>query len=55
MKPILVDFSDSSAESLYIQLYRSIRDDILSGQIREGEKLPSLRNLSRTLNIRKIH
>ena len=51
MKPILVDFSDSSAESLYIQLYRSIRDDILSGQIREGEKLPSLRNLSRTLNI----
>ena len=51
MKPILVDFSDSSSESLYIQLYRSIRDDILSGQIREGEKLPSLRNLSRTLNI----
>lgn len=51
MKPIIVDFSDSSSEPLYIQLYRSIRDDILSGQIKEGEKLPSLRLLSKNLNI----
>lgn len=51
MRPIILDFSDSSLDSLYIQLYRNIRDDILSGQIKEGEKLPSLRALSKNLNI----
>ncbi|MFR8854620.1 MAG: GntR family transcriptional regulator [Oscillospiraceae bacterium] len=49
MKPIIIDFSDSSSESLYIQLYEKIRDGILSGEIKEGEKLPSLRSLSKIL------
>ncbi|MDR4235475.1 winged helix-turn-helix domain-containing protein, partial [Priestia megaterium] len=31
---------------LYIQLYRHIRSDILSGNIKTGEKLPSLRKLA---------
>ena len=51
MKPIIIDFSDSSSESLYIQLYEKIRDGILSGEIKEGEKLPSLRSLSKALDV----
>ncbi len=51
MKPIIVDFLDSSSDPLYIQLYKTIRDNILSGDMKEGEKLPSLRQLSRDLNI----
>ena len=51
MKPIIIDFSDSSSESLYIQLYEKIRDGILSGEIKEGEKLPSLRSLSKILDV----
>ena len=51
MKPIIVDFSDSSSDSLYVQLYKKIRDGILSGEISEGERLPSLRSLSSDLNV----
>lgn len=51
MKPIIVDFSNSSSDSLYIQLYKEIKNKILSGEISEGEKLPSLRNISENLNI----
>ena len=51
MKPIIVDFSDSSSDSLYVQLYKKIRDGILSGEISEGERLPSLRSLSADLNV----
>ncbi len=51
MKPILLEFDNNSFEPLYVQLYKSIRDDILSGELREGEKLPSLRALSKSLNI----
>lgn len=46
-----MDFSDNSSDSIYIQLYKKIRDDILCGNIKEGEKLPSLRELSKSLNI----
>ncbi len=51
MKPILVEFNNSSNSSLYVQLYESIRDDILKGELKAGEKLPSLRSLSKSLNI----
>ena len=33
-------------ESLYEQLYRFIRGDILSGRLQAGEKLPSKRTLA---------
>ncbi len=39
---------------LYEQLYRAIKEDILSGQIAGGEKLPSKRALSEHLNISRI-
>ena len=51
MKPIILEFDSNSQDSLYIQLYKSIRDDILSGDLKEGERLPSLRSLAKNLNI----
>ena len=48
MKAILPVFDDSTQRPYYLQLYDYIRDAILSGEIAEGEKLPSLRALSRS-------
>ena len=39
---------------LYEQLYRAIREDILSGQLAGGEKLPSRRALAEHLNVSRI-
>ncbi|MBQ9169169.1 MAG: PLP-dependent aminotransferase family protein [Oscillospiraceae bacterium] len=39
---------------LYEALYRCIRDDILSGTLRPGEKLPSKRALAENLEVSKI-
>ncbi|MDE7229409.1 MAG: PLP-dependent aminotransferase family protein [Oscillospiraceae bacterium] len=39
---------------LYEQLYESIRDDILSGKMREGEKLPSKRALAESRSVSVI-
>ena len=39
---------------LYESLYRCIRDDILSGQLMPGEKLPSKRALATNLEVSKI-
>ncbi len=39
---------------LYEALYRGIRGDILSGQLRPGEKLPSKRALAQHLEVSKI-
>lgn len=51
MKPISVQFKDSSKDPLYIQLYRYLKDEITCGNMASGEKLPSLRRLSRDLSI----
>ena len=48
LTPIL---NETSPKSLYLQLYEYIRAAILSGDILEGEKLPSLRNLAKTLKL----
>lgn len=50
MKPIILDKKENR-EFLYLQLYETIKDDILSGAMSAGEKLPSLRSLSRDLDI----
>ena len=39
---------------LYEALYRCIRSDILSGNLKEGEKLPSKRTLAQNLEVSKI-
>ncbi len=51
MKPIIPNLDNSNKEFLYIQLYETIKSDILSGAMAAGEKLPSLRSLSRELGI----
>lgn len=51
MKPIIVQFDANSRKPLYIQLYDYIKVEILSGNMVTGEKLPSLRLLSKSLNI----
>ena len=48
LTPIL---NEKLSEPLYLQLYEHIRAAILSGEIRPGEKLPSLRSLSKTLRL----
>ena len=39
---------------MYEQLYRSIREDIINGVIKGGEKLPSKRRLAEHLKISQI-
>lgn len=47
-------FEDIGAESLYIHLYKCIRDDIVSGKIAPGTKLPSKRSFAENLGISVI-
>ncbi len=47
-------FEKSGGISLYEQLYRHIKSDILSGRLTEGEKLPSKRTLATHLEISVI-
>ena len=54
MKPFVASKKNDKSTPLYIQLYRHIRSDILSGSIKTGEKLPSLRKLAK-LNDISIH
>lgn len=48
LTPVL---NDNTGVPLYIQLYNSIREAILRGHIQSGEKLPSLRALSKSLDL----
>ncbi|MFB9640646.1 GntR family transcriptional regulator, partial [Streptomyces spiralis] len=47
-------FEKSSGVSLYEQLYRHIKSDILSGTLAAGEKLPSKRALAAHLEVSVI-
>lgn len=47
-------FQDRKGESLYEYLYNRIKEDILSGRLTAGEKLPSKRSLAQNLNISTI-
>ena len=51
MKPIYADLKHNSNTSLYVQLYDIIRRGILGGDIKAGERLPSLRDLSGQLDV----
>ena len=46
MKSIILSLDDSSDKSLYIQIYDKLKQDILSGAIEQGVKLPSLRRFA---------
>ena len=47
-------FENLEGESLYIHLYRCIRDDIVSGEIAPGTKLPSKRSFAENLGVSVI-
>ncbi len=51
MKQIMPIFSYNHSTPLYLQLFNYIKDNILNGSIRSGEKLPSLRALSKSIEI----
>ena len=51
MKPISIEFNDSSSRPLYLQLYDYLKNALITRDLEPGEKLPSLRNLSRQLGI----
>lgn len=51
MKAIMPNLSENTKVPLYLQIYEYIKSSILSNEIVPGEKLPSLRNLSDTLNV----
>ena len=51
MKPIYINQDNSSERFLYLQLYDEIKKRVLSGEMKAGEKLPSLRTLAKELGI----
>lgn len=48
---VLITLDETSEEPLYLQVYEAIRQQILSGAIREGEKVPSIRSVVQELGI----
>lgn len=46
--------SNSSEKPIYSQIYSQIRDKILSGELKEGESLPSIRYLALELKVSVI-
>ena len=46
--------SNSSEQPIYEQIASQIRDQVLSGELREGDQLPSIRALATSLRISAI-
>ena len=44
----------TSGEPIYMQLKEQIKNQVLAGQLRDGEPLPSIRGLAQSLNISVI-
>lgn len=51
MKPISIELHNSSSTSMYIQLYDYLKGEITCGDMAAGEKLPSLRSISKSLGV----
>lgn len=47
MKAIIPVFTSETKRPIYLQLYDYIKESILSGEMSENEKLPSLRTLAK--------
>lgn len=48
------NLADTGADSLYVFLYKRMRDDIIAGNIKAGEKLPSKRSFAKNLGVSVI-
>ena len=46
-----VELENNSSKSLYAQIYEYIKKDLAEGRIAPGERLPSIRNMSRMLGV----
>lgn len=46
----MIDF-DANGKNKYYSLYKTLREDIISGKMRGGERLPSKRALARMLGV----
>ena len=46
--------SNSSGKPIYEQIYSQIKNQIISGELKEGEALPSIRTLAKDLRISVI-
>ena len=51
MKPVSLELKTDSPTPLYMQLYNYLREEITAGRLAAGERLPSLRLLSKDLGI----
>lgn len=51
MKAIIPSINENTKRPYYLQLYDYLKESILSGEINQGEKLPSLRSLSKELKL----
>ncbi len=51
MKAVFIDLKHNSESSLYTQLFEYLRDSIIDGSIKAGERLPSLRDLAKQLSV----
>ena len=47
-------FVDLGSDSLYEHLYKCIKNDIMNGKLKSGDKLPSKRNFAKNLDISTI-
>lgn len=47
----MIDVDRTSSTPAYLQVYNSLRDSILSGELAPGDKLPALRTLARDLKV----
>ena len=52
--PMQIILSNASPQPIYEQILRQIRTQILAGDLKEGEALPSIRKLAQTLQISVI-
>ena len=48
---ILTTLSEDGSRPLFQQIYDSLRDQILNGTLREGDKVPSIRSLTKDLGV----
>lgn len=51
---MFLSVSLTSGEPIYVQVKEQIKNQILTGQLQDGELLPSIRNLAQSLNISVI-
>ena len=51
MKPIVLNPKTEKKRALYLQIYDQLKEQILQGEAAAGEKLPSLRILSKNLEV----